>query len=223
MATTILSQRIHTAETGGHARPAGADDHAQPNQPFTGDRVMGKEQSEFLDVVAPREQEGALQAGTDTLQPREYLQWLLLLERASNLPEGTRAYLVTKGPNGIQTRAVGMHDSVLNLRTDIKKHLADIGYSVEFFEDLRDYCNKRLQEAKRDVPPNARLCALALEASYEVEAAARIVLERMEASPGDRPLRTLLLRIIKLAETQMSALDGSGDLSEEEMAEIIEH
>lgn len=187
---------------------------------------MGKEQPEFLESLeSAQASRTESQQGQQVLGPQDYLQWLLSLERAKNLPEGVRAYLVYKGADrGYSIRPIGMHDSVLNLRTELVRHLRGEPYEPEFFEQLRELCEDELIRMGRmkSRPVSQRRLDLALEASYEMNSAAEVVLAQMEPATGDRPLRTLLKRIMELAGAQMSAL-GDELESEDLIAEIVEH
>lgn len=187
---------------------------------------MGKEQPEFLESLeSAQASRTESRQGEQVLGPKEYLEWVLSLERAKDLPDGVRAYLVCKGvEGGYSIRPVGMRDSVLNLRTELSKHLRGEPYTPEFFEELRELCEDELIRMGRmkSRPISQRRIDLALEASYEMNSAAEVVLAQMEPTTGDRPLRTLLKRIMALACAQMSAL-GDELEPEDVIAEIIEH
>lgn len=187
---------------------------------------MAKEQPEFLESLDPTQASSSRpQQYPEVLSPKDYLEWLLSLERAKNLPDGVRAYLVYKGVDrGYTMRPVGTDDSVLNLRTELAKHLRGEPYEPEFFEQLRDICEDELIRMGRmkSRPVSQRRVDLALEASYEMNSAAEVVLAQMEPATGDRPLRTLLKRIMELACAQMSAL-GDDLEPEDHIAEIVEH
>ena len=102
-----------------------------------------------------------------TLQPKEYLQWLLSLEQASGLPNGVRAYLVSidalKGTRSISP--VEMDASVVRLHKDLKSHLSASIFGMNFYEDLRAFCDEQLrQPGKCPLAPDR--AHLALQASW---------------------------------------------------------
>lgn len=67
-----------------------------------------------------------------------------------SIPEGARAILVTEAPDGnFTTTPVQYGQSVVNLKTDLIDHLTAQPYSDEMLQDLRDYCDARLQ-ARRE-------------------------------------------------------------------------
>lgn len=81
-----------------------------------------------------------------TLDAQEYLRWLLSLERASDLPEGTRAYLVSIEGQGLRRLTpVGASESVLDLNRDLLKHLAAQLLDTAFLVSLREFCNDKLR------------------------------------------------------------------------------
>lgn len=56
-----------------------------------------------------------------------------------------RALLIATNDDGSERRqAVGQRDSVLNIETDLIKHLNEQPFSDEWLLQLRDYCNARL-------------------------------------------------------------------------------
>jgi hypothetical protein len=162
-------------------------------------------------------------APTTTLQPQEYLLWLLSLERASGLPEGTRAYLVVVGRDGSRTLTpVANGSSVLNIEGELIKHLRAKPFTTSFFRALRDECDKQLG-GESAVPPERT--AIARRASWEIDQLATL-LERevLENTEGAKrlPLASMLRRIQRLASTQMSALDDEM-VGIEEMEEELSH
>lgn len=78
---------------------------------------------------------------------QEYLTWLLSIEHQfSNLPGGTRAYLVSIDPvaNTRTLTPVGADDSVINLQTGLVKYLREEMVSTDLLHDIRRACVERL-------------------------------------------------------------------------------
>lgn len=67
-----------------------------------------------------------------------------------HIPADARAVLVSHGPNNtFHVQPVEYGQSVLNIRTELLDHLNAYPHSTEWLEDLRDYCNSRL-DARAD-------------------------------------------------------------------------
>lgn len=92
--------------------------------------------SEFNDVQA-------LPTAPTHLSPSDYLRFVELLE--GGMPKDTRAYLVVKEGDTRAVHPVGHGDSVLNVRTDLLKHLNEAPTTTEQAKELRDWCNDLLQ------------------------------------------------------------------------------
>lgn len=154
-----------------------------------------------------------------TLQPQEYLQWLLSLEQAAGFSSGTRAYLVTTESDGRrQLSPVKNGASVVCLEEDLISHLTSGACSTEFYLRLHEHCEQVL--AQRDVAIPRERVDLAVRASWEIEATADAACGHLSDDPRSRPLKTLLRRIEALSQAQMSALID--DLSPvEEIREVI--
>lgn len=164
------------------------------------------------------------QAEPRTLAPSEYLEWMLSLERAGNLPKGVRAYLVTLGPNDSrQLRAVGMNDSVVNVRTGLARHLADTPMTSEALSELRDFCNQRLKDQGEAglVEVDPELVRIGHAATHEIQTLAallrREVEERDATGEVSAVARGMLLRIELLSDIAFDAItDARSDAADVE-------
>lgn len=146
-------------------------------------------------------------AREQTLQPREYVQWLLSLERQADIPPSVRAYVVYIDHEGQRRiRPVAEGASIVNLRTELQSHLRAGTYSPDFFIDLRDFCDSMLAGADRRLANDER-AHLALSCSWEIESTAMLLRDQLDEDAGVMPLRTMLRRIARLAQAQMSLLD----------------
>lgn len=85
----------------------------------------------------------ALPTQPTNFSPSEYLRFVELLE--GGMPKDTRAYLVVKEGDARAVHPVGHGDSVLNVRTDLLKHLKEAPTTTEQAKELRDWCNDLLQ------------------------------------------------------------------------------
>lgn len=66
------------------------------------------------------------------------------------IPEGARAVLVYQGGNGeFMFQPVARNESVLNLESELLKHLNEQPQSVEWLTVLRDYCDSRITATNR--------------------------------------------------------------------------
>lgn len=65
---------------------------------------------------------------------------------AGSIPENTRALLVTLNEAGqVGVSEVQFGDSVLNIRTELRKHLNECPFSDDWLRDLRDFINRKLE------------------------------------------------------------------------------
>ena len=157
-----------------------------------------------------------------TLQPKEYVQWLLSLEQAYGLPDGIRAYLVSMDPeNGTRRLSpVERGASVISLKTDLKSHLSASILGLDFYEDLRAFCDEKLRPSGR-IPLASDRAELALQASWEIAGSAELVHAQLDTSADNLPLRSLLRRIKLLAGLQMDAI-GDEQQTLQEIQERLE-
>lgn len=147
----------------------------------------------------------------EALEPREYLRWVLSLERASGLPEDVRAYLVSTDPVSGKRRlsAVEGDASVLNIERDLLKHLADGGYGREFFERLTAFCLDRLDVGLNDLPGEAGERG---EIARTTAVAIDDIAEALEGLDMGTAASVLVSRIRQLACVVLSAVDHDDTL-----------
>jgi hypothetical protein len=157
-----------------------------------------------------------------TLPPQEYLRWLLSLEKAADLPEGTRAYIVSFDHAGARRLTpVGDQDAVVNLETDLPKHLRDRGLSTEALTATRDVCDEMLGERGEEAQFDRSRIAVALRAAWQIESFARLVEENRDDSNTQTAIVPMLRRIQLLSGAIMTALEEE-DEPIDEMAKLVD-
>lgn len=163
----------------------------------------------------------ALPTETTTLAASEYLRFVELLE--GGMPKDTRAYLVIKEGETRVVHPVGNGHSVLDVRTDLLKHLKEVPTTVEQATELRDWCNDLLQrKGVAEVNLSTERHDLLTDAAHE---AALLIDNAREISEDNKHgeleksllLRGQLKRLSELVGVIDGAVNPDGDNDSDEL------
>lgn len=120
--------------------------------------------------------------------------------------DAPRAVLVSLNRDG-QLALVPVSDaqSLVNIKDELIDHLNNYPHSDEWLVGLRDYCDGRLAARSKSIP--ADRARVALEASWEIEAIAGLVIECLRGDVEYIAYFSMMRRCKRLACLVMSAID----------------
>ena len=162
--------------------------------------------------MATKNDKRKLPSAESVLSAREYVDFLRLLE--NGLPDGTRCYLVTKDV-GEARRVLPVKDgaSVLNLQSDLLKHLNDRPLDPDWLLALRAYCEDRLKirrssELDSSLPVVRKLLIEAIQAILSIRDLANKAITTEEVGYMLESIRFVASQAGYMTETALDKING---------------